>query len=137
MVGKKVSEVLPGIQKSDPGLLEIYGRVASTGKPESLEIFLEAMQEWFSISVYRPAQGYFVAVFDVVTERKRSEQEINDLAKFPDENPNPVLRISAQGKILYANRGSEACLKTWGKKTGQALPGKIKRPCVTFAAIQI
>jgi len=72
--GKRVSEVIPGIRISDPGLFEIYGRVAATGNPEKFEIFVEALQQWFSISVYSPEQGYFVAVFDVITDRKRSEE---------------------------------------------------------------
>jgi len=29
------------------------------------------------------------------------------LANFPDENPNPVMRLSKQGRLLYANRASE------------------------------
>ena len=38
VVGKKVSDVIPGIQELNPELLEAYGRVALTGKPEKLEI---------------------------------------------------------------------------------------------------
>jgi len=73
--GKRVSEVIPGIRSSDPTLLEAYGRVARTGNPERIEIFIEALQQWFSISVYSPEQGYFVVVFDVITNRKRAEVE--------------------------------------------------------------
>ena len=31
VVGKKISEVIPGIRESDPKVFELYGRVASTG----------------------------------------------------------------------------------------------------------
>jgi PAS domain S-box-containing protein len=75
VVGKRVSEVIPGIRTSDPVLFETHGRVALTGKPEKIEIFVEALQQWFLISVYSPEQGYFVAVFDVITDRKRAEAE--------------------------------------------------------------
>lgn len=75
IVGKKVSEVIPGIRSSDPGLFEIYGRVARGGKPEKFETYVEALQQWFSISAYCPEPEHFVAVFDVVTERKRAEAE--------------------------------------------------------------
>jgi len=75
VVGKRVSEVIPGIRASDPSLFETYGRVARTGNPEKIEIFVEALQQWFSISVYCPERGYFVAVFDVITDRKRAEAE--------------------------------------------------------------
>jgi PAS domain S-box-containing protein len=75
VTGKRVSEVIPGIRESDPELFRIYGRVALTGTPEKFETFVEALHQWFSISVYCPERGFFVAVFDVITERKRDEEE--------------------------------------------------------------
>jgi len=76
VVGKKASEVIPGIRESDPGLLEIYGRVALTGKPERFEKYIEALKMWFAVSVYSPEKECFVAVFDVITERKRTEEAL-------------------------------------------------------------
>jgi len=78
VVGKKVSEVIPGIQKLDQNLLDIYGRVALTGIPETIEIYVKSLGMWFSISVYSPQKEYFVAVFDVITERKKAETEIKE-----------------------------------------------------------
>ena len=54
VAGKRVSEVLPRIRATDPKLFEIYGRVAATGVAEKFEIFLEALQTWFAIAVFRP-----------------------------------------------------------------------------------
>jgi PAS domain S-box-containing protein len=89
VVGRKVSEVIPGIRESDPGLFQIYGRVAQTGAPEQFEIHLAALKMWFAISVYSPRPEHFVAVFDVITERKRAEQEraalIRDLERMNAE----------------------------------------------------
>jgi PAS domain S-box-containing protein len=76
VAGKKISEVIPGIRASDPELFARYGRVALTGIPETFEIYVEALQMWFSISVYSPQKEYFVAVFDMITGRKRAEQEL-------------------------------------------------------------
>jgi len=76
VVGRKVSEVIPGIRESDPELFEIYGLVTLTGKPESFEVFVDALQMWFYITVYRPFKEHFVAVFDVITERKRAEDKL-------------------------------------------------------------
>ena len=78
VVGKKATEIMPGIRESDPELLERYGRVSKTGKPERFEIFFEVLQKWFLVSLYCPDHGYFVAVFDVITERKQAEQELQD-----------------------------------------------------------
>jgi hypothetical protein len=73
VVGKRVSEVIPGIRESSAELFEIYSRVASTGKPESAEINVKPLSRWRNISVYSPGKGYFVAVFDDITEHKLNE----------------------------------------------------------------
>jgi PAS domain S-box-containing protein len=78
VVGKKVSEVIPGIQASDPELFKAYGRVALTGRPEKFETCVAALNLWFSISVYSPEKEYFVAVFDVITERKQAEAALKN-----------------------------------------------------------
>jgi PAS domain S-box-containing protein len=78
VAGKKISEVLPGIQSTNSDLIEIYGRVAITGKPERFESYIEQLGKWFSISVYSPEKEYFVSVFDNITERKQAEETLRD-----------------------------------------------------------
>lgn len=76
VIGKKVSEVIPGSGESDAELIKTYGRVSLSGIPEAFEVHLDSLQMWISISVYSPQKGYFVAVFDVITERKQAEERI-------------------------------------------------------------
>ena len=78
VVGKRVSTVIPGIKESNPDIFEIYGRVAKGGQPERFETYIVPLQMWLWISVYCPGEGFFVAVFDVVTEQKLNEQRIID-----------------------------------------------------------
>jgi PAS domain S-box-containing protein len=66
-----------------------------------------------------------MAVLTDITERKRAEQEIAMLAKFPEENPHPVLRISADGTVLYSNKAGFVLLDAWGCRVGQSLPGHL------------
>jgi PAS domain S-box-containing protein len=124
--GKKVSEVIPGIQESNRELFEIYGRVSSTGEPERFETYLESLDIWFSVSVYSPRKDYFVAVFDNITERKRAEAEIASLAKFPTENPNPILRVQADGRLIYANAASQELLEDWNCGINDDLPEELR-----------
>jgi diguanylate cyclase (GGDEF)-like protein/PAS domain S-box-containing protein len=80
VIGKKASEAIPGIHESNPELFEIYGRVASSGKPERFETYVEPLATWFSLSVYGAGSGHFVAMFDNITERKAAEAKIDFLA---------------------------------------------------------
>ncbi|MCC4771801.1 PAS domain-containing protein [Methanosarcina sp. DH2] len=41
---------------------------------------------------------------------------------LPSENPNPVLRVGKNGKVLYANRAACFLLEHWGIKEGEELP---------------
>jgi PAS domain S-box-containing protein len=56
-----------------------------------------------------------------IAERKRVEEEINSVARFPADNPYPVLRITKDGMILYANRSSSDLLKAWNCQINQRL----------------
>jgi PAS domain S-box-containing protein len=78
VVGKRVSEVIPGLRESQPELLEIYGRVATTGQAERFEVEIRQLGIWLSIAVYSPHPDHFVAVFDNITERKRGEQALRE-----------------------------------------------------------
>lgn len=54
--------------------------------------------------------------------RIRIEQEVENLAKFPSENPYPVLRIAKDGMVLYANGAGSELLGNWGCKVGEQAP---------------
>ncbi|MFZ1980078.1 MAG: PAS domain S-box protein [Smithella sp.] len=77
VTGKKVSEVIPGLRETDPQIFTIYARVSLTGKSEKFEIFIEALKMWFSVSVYGPEKEHFIAVFDVITDRKKAEEQLH------------------------------------------------------------
>jgi signal transduction histidine kinase len=62
-----------------------------------------------------------------ITERKKAEEEIAKLAKFPEENPLPILRVSAEGTVLYSNKPGLVLLDAWGCQVGQQLPAYVQR----------
>ena len=91
VVGKRVTEVIPGIRESQPGLFQVYGRVAFTGQSEKLELYLDGLQAWFSVAVYSVERECFTAVFENVTERKQA-QEINaHLAAIIESTDDAIL----------------------------------------------
>ncbi|HEX5765444.1 MAG TPA: EAL domain-containing protein [Woeseiaceae bacterium] len=76
VVGKKVSDVVPGVQKDNPELFEIYEQVALTGQPKKFETYMPALSRWLAITVYSSDREHFVAVFENITDRKNSEARI-------------------------------------------------------------
>jgi PAS domain S-box-containing protein len=78
VVGKRVTEVIPGIAATNQELLAMYGRVATTGQPETAEVFVPLLNMWFTISAYSLDKDHFVAVFDVITERKLAEEKLKN-----------------------------------------------------------
>ena len=53
-----------------------------------------------------------------VSERKRAEEEISSLARFPSENPGPILRIAGDGTILYSNAAGQNLLPSQYSEVG-------------------
>ena len=81
VVGKKVTEAIPGIKEANPELFEVYGRVASTCQKERFEVFFKPLRLWLSISVYCPKKGYFAAIFEDITAHKAAEEEVLESEK--------------------------------------------------------
>ena len=67
-----------------------------------------------TVSAIREEEGnpvLFVVELEDVTERKKAEQELMDLARFPSENPNPVMRIAKDNSLLYTNNAAKLFLR--------------------------
>ena len=107
VVGRKVSEVVPGLRESDPDVFEMYGRVALTGVPERLETFVDALGMWYSIAAYSPKKEYFVAVFEVISERKQAEEALRESERkyrqLHESMMDGFVRVNMDGRITEAN----------------------------------
>jgi len=103
VVGRQVSEVIPGIREQDPELFEILGRVVRSGRSERFEIYVAALQQWISAAVYSPAPMHFVLVFDVITERKQTEVRLRKLSLAVEQSPNSIIITNTAAEIEYVN----------------------------------
>ena len=63
-----------------------------------------------------------VLIFRDIIEQKKAEKIIADLAKFPSENPNPILRVGKE-EIIYANKAGESIFNI---KPGDINPTQIQ-----------
>jgi PAS domain S-box-containing protein len=102
ILGKRVTEVLPGIKEAEFDWIGVYGKVALTGETIHFEQYAEPLDRWYAISAYRPEQNHFVAVFDEITDRKAAEEEIYLLNRELEER---VRRRTAE--LASANKELE------------------------------
>ena len=120
-IGRRVTELVPGIREANPELFEVYGRVTRTGIPEQFESYVAGLERWFTVRAFRLKPGHFAAVFENITERKVREQELRAsearMRGSLDLMLDPFLVCSAvragDGTItgfraVFANRAAEA-----------------------------
>ncbi len=108
VVGKKVTEAIPGIKQDHPELFEIYGRVAKTGKEEDFELDFKPLKIWIHVLVYSPKKDYFIAVFENITERKKAEEALRSSSErfmtLANSLPEIVFEIDLNGRTTYINQ---------------------------------
>lgn len=64
----------------------------------------------------------FTGILHDFTEQKATIEEIKSLARFPEESPHPVIRLSRDGFLLYANAPAKCVIEALSCKLGQAVP---------------
>ncbi|CAN5245414.1 hypothetical protein BH09SUM1_BH09SUM1_10390 [soil metagenome] len=118
VVGKKITEVIPGIRQTNPEIIDIYGRVAATRRPESHEIYVKALEIWLAINIYSYESGHFTVLFHNITERKRIEMEM----RFNAQRYRSL--VEATTAIVWSTPGSaefKVDQPSWRAFTGQTV----------------
>jgi PAS domain S-box-containing protein len=108
IIGKKVTEVLKGIEKDPADWIGTYGKVALTCEPAQFENYAQPLDKWYNVSAYCPEKGYFVALFEDITERKKAEELLKStLNRFYGSLSSlhgAILLVSADGHVEFANQ---------------------------------
>jgi len=76
LIGKTVTEAIPGTENDPADWIGKFGNVGLTGIPLTVEDYSEAMDRWYKVSGYSPKKGYFAVTFTDITDRKKAEQKL-------------------------------------------------------------
>ncbi|MDQ1817904.1 PAS domain S-box protein [Massilia sp. CCM 9210] len=76
VVGKRQSELASSIHPFNADLFSACVRVATTGKPEHMEVSARDGAQWIKCALYSPEPGFFISVKEDITERKRMEETL-------------------------------------------------------------
>ncbi|MDW7731331.1 MAG: PAS domain S-box protein [Methanolobus sp.] len=110
VIGKKVTEVLPGIGK-DTTLIESYGKVALEGITMRFSEYVPELGCHYDIHAYSPGKEQFVTVFIDITEMKDVEKalrESEEKFRLIAENANDVIwLLNEKGEFIYLSPSVE------------------------------
>ncbi|QDT99945.1 ATP-binding protein [Gimesia aquarii] len=113
-----VSPLIEGLQ-SNLEFTTVHRRKDGSEYPVTVNLELSTLEE----------RAVFVAVILDITEQQRASQKIETISRIPEENNNPVLRVSGEGELLYANPASKELLTHWGIQVNDLLPYEISEAC--------
>ena len=89
-------------------------RADDTELPVELSIVPIELEDRFVYTIY----------MHDITKRREAEREIQSLARFAGESPNPILRVSPNGLVVFANKASAPLLAAWDIEEGGMLPSE-------------
>ncbi|NLD46361.1 MAG: PAS domain S-box protein, partial [Clostridiaceae bacterium] len=76
IIGKKYSDLI--LDKETTDWVSVYGKVALSGEPVVFESYTYTFDKWLIVNAYSPKEGYFITVFNDISEIKKSEAELRD-----------------------------------------------------------
>jgi PAS domain S-box-containing protein len=112
IIGKRVTQALPGIEKDPANWIEKYGKIALDGGEIKFENYSEQLNKWFSVSAYSPAKGYFVTLFEDITSYKEAEKRLQE--KFEELEKMNKMMVGRELKMAELKEQIEG-LKTKDK----------------------
>ena len=121
VVGRRVSEVVPGI---DDSWIARYGKVVLTGEPVQFDDYSSHLGKYFEVRAFRAGPGQFAVVFQDITERRRaaaalSESEAN-FRLLVETGPEAIF-IQTRGCLTYLN---STALKLFQADSAEELIGR-------------
>jgi diguanylate cyclase (GGDEF)-like protein/PAS domain S-box-containing protein len=84
-----------------PKLVVLVGRSVAEVLAQWRQFMALSLGGWLTAMLLLSALGHFL--MRALRGRRAAEQQVEALARFPLENPSPILRIGKDGAIQYAN----------------------------------
>ncbi|WP_018294397.1 PAS domain S-box protein [Mariprofundus ferrooxydans] len=107
IIGRKVTEVLPNIEKDPADWITRYGKIALSGKPQRFEEFSQTLDKWFSVLAYSPEAGTFATVVEDITDRRQAAALLAESEKrFRDTFEQAavgIAHVGLDGRWLHIN----------------------------------
>jgi PAS domain S-box-containing protein len=126
-IGKQIDVLYD--KETTERLLTRIQRISHTKETVTFIDFIDLSdgRKWYSLTFTRIMEneddciGVQIISHDI-TQQKEMEVQLESLARFPRENPNPVMRISKTGVVTYSNEGGYPILRVWNYEEKGKIP---------------
>lgn len=109
IIGKTVLDVLPNTEQY---WIEIFGRVATTGKPIHFENFSRELGKWYYVDAYSPKPDQFAVIINDITEKVLVEKRIQESEEryrslFENNHATMLIMNPETGDIVDSNPAAQ------------------------------
>lgn len=107
IVGRTITEVLPGIEAGDLDWLGTLGRVALSGEAAAFDAYLAPLSRWYAVSLFSPSPGHVTLMLSDISELKSTQESLASSRDFYltlfEGFPSMIWRAGADGRVDYVN----------------------------------
>jgi len=113
IIGKKVTELYPGIKGLGFDWIGVFDQVAAiaTGQRIHFQQYLDQQDRWYEVTSYSDQPGYFAVLFHDITENKKVEEELRQREKnfftLVENAPDMIVRFNLDLQHIYVNAAVE------------------------------
>ncbi|MBN2641916.1 MAG: PAS domain S-box protein [Victivallales bacterium] len=86
--------------------IDVYGRVALSGKSETFEFYSETLKKHFFVKVFKTAMRQFACIFSDITERRKNEESLKRTQFVLDRAKDNCMWVDNTGRLIYVNDSS-------------------------------
>lgn len=127
IVGKKITEVIPGFRQGQFDWVQKYGEVVRSGRSAEFDQYAEHQGKWFRVHAYCPKKDHFVTLFFDITDIVRQSEEQHAIYSVLDEM---VFEVDEDFRIQKVFTTDESKLflpkeKIVGKSIPELFPKKL------------
>ena len=120
LLGVNIWEAFPQAVGSE--FYRQYHAALAQNAPVYFEAQSQSTQRWLEVHA-NPRHGWLEVYLRDITTRE-------SVAQFPEQNPNPVLRLAQDGAVLYANTAAQRLLAAFGWPAGGPAPEPLLQPAL-------
>ena len=108
VVGRRLTQVVPGIENDAADWIGSYAKVALSGEPVQFEQGSELLGVYYAVSAYQAAPGQCAVTFLDITQRRKAEERLQLAASIFNQAREGIMVTDVDGDIVEVNEAFSA-----------------------------